>query len=420
MTTNKKQNSFSGLGYLVWMKLPQEFLADSDLPAYLEADLSKESDESLQKLHAAKQYVEDVARVLSARGIQHLRTGMSWAEWVTPQGRRWIEWYMRKLAGRFEVLPNLTFTPPELGVESRVNAAPNDLLSYARFVQDAIARLGDCFTEVELWNEWDLITDWDPVLDPQLEKFSAMVALGAMTARHFGKRPVLGGMSGVKPQTLGEIEAFARKGAMRYFDAVGFHNLRGTWSDKVPPSSLSIQKEEVEAAASVKPDEEKSRAFIRQIARLSETDPELAAILRKEIARPRQGPISVYVTEYGFPTTDPEEGFARDYLEAIQATLFANCARLVEQGSVERIYWYTFRDLRSPSLRFATTGWEDVLQYFYGDTQENGTPKLLGDLLDRGGPSKVLEHVRERNLWHLVDAASLDRKMPKDYVSQSR
>ena len=102
---------------------------------------------------------------LRARGVRHLRTGISWAEWFHPENRPWIKWYIREYAKHFTVLPCLAFTPSEVGVagvgrEPKTYSPPKDIELYARFVREVIAELGDCFREVELWNEWNLDTDW--------------------------------------------------------------------------------------------------------------------------------------------------------------------------------------------------------------------------------------------------------------------
>lgn len=319
--------------------------------------------------------VEEYIAALKARRIRHVRTGVAWAEWVVRGGRDRITWYLREYAKHFEVLPCLTFTPPELGLEPRVNAPPRESTMFARFVEEVLEELGPLFREVELWNEWNLNTDWDPALDPGYERFAAMVVPAARVVRRFGKRVVLGGPSKVNKDTLEIIHGFAARGVPEAVDVIGFHNLRGTWSDHVPPPTLHVQ----------------------------------ANLMRSAFRRE----LPVWLTEYGFPVADPENRFDMRELEAIQVALFAYAVHACLAGDIERAYWYTYKDEVHESLRFVTTGWEDTLQFYYGDTQEDGWPRLLGKLLVEGGPHHVLRYAAKEGLLPLVEKASLKRKLPE-------
>src|SRR3954470_24712339 len=83
-----------GIGYLVWVKMGQ------------------------------RQAVYTLIGRLKRRGIRHLRTGLSWCEWHYPESREWIRWYIHMLAEHFEILPNITYTPPDLGIEPTINSPP--------------------------------------------------------------------------------------------------------------------------------------------------------------------------------------------------------------------------------------------------------------------------------------------------------
>ena len=91
--------------------------------------------------------VREYIEALTRRQIPYLRTGLSWAEWVDPQGREWIKWYMGEYARHFDVLPCLTFTPPEYAVlpKNMVNLPPSDPSLYAAFVHEAIEECGAFF-----------------------------------------------------------------------------------------------------------------------------------------------------------------------------------------------------------------------------------------------------------------------------------
>lgn len=311
---------------------------------------------------------------LTARGIAHIRTGVSWAEWVDPEGREWITWYVREYARHFKVLPCLTFTPPSLGIEPRVNAPPKEVARYAQFVDDVLGTLGQFFDTVELWNEWNLDTDWDPALDPSYHAFTDMIVRAARVVRGHGKRALLGGTSKVNGETVATLATFSERGMRAGIDAVGIHNLRGTWSDHVPPPPLRTQ----------------------------------ARLVRNAWGRD----VPVWLTEYGFPVADPEQRFDVHELELVQVALFAYMVHACLTGTFERAYWYTYRDEVHESLRFATTGWEDILQFYFGDTAEDGTPRLLADVLCEGGPLAVLRYAARENLMPLVLKASLGRQLP--------
>lgn len=310
---------------------------------------------------------------LKARQVKYLRTGLSWAEWVDADGRAWINWYLREYAKHFDVLPCLSFTPPSLALAPRVNAPPRKAAAYAQFVEEALAELGDCFAAVELWNEWNLDTDWDPKLDPNYERFTAMISLAARVAKSFGKTVVLGGPSKVNESTLHTLARFRERDLPRAIDVLGFHNLRGTWSDHRQPPSLELQ----------------------------------ARLMRDSWRHD----VPVWLTEYGFPVADPEDRFDMEELEMIQVAIFAYMVHTCLLRGVSRAYWYTYKDEVHESLRFVTTGWEDVLQFYFGDTSEDGTPRLLAKILMQGGPVAVLRYAAGQGIMPLVERASLGRML---------
>ncbi len=402
-----------GLGYLVWKKIPAQCLDDPSLELALRnGDTECEYGRLVE---TARTDVLHTIEALRARNIRHVRTGISWAEWYRPGGQAYAKWYIRayKDAG-FHILPTLTYTPPELGVESGTNAPPRDLRTYAHFVGEVCDTLQDCFDEVELWNEWNLNTDWDPQYDPEYRIFAVMIGLGASAARARGMSVVLGGMSKVNDRTLILLRTLLRTGVGGYLDAIGFHNLRGTWSDHIPPPPLDEQgnliEEEWAAAERVRPDDVE---FEQALSTLSERS---APRLER-----RRSPHGHYLTEYGFPPVPFGTRRSQQELEEIQVVLFAEMTRLLLSGRLSRGYWYTLRDKVSPSVRFTTTGWEDWLQYYYGDSHEDGSPKLLGSLLLEGGPTAVLSYVEKLGLWHLLDEASLKRDPPPEYhLTQQR
>jgi hypothetical protein len=157
-------------------------------------------------------------------------------------------------------------------------------------------------------------------------------------------------------------------GLLKHVDVFGVHGLRGTWSEKEMRPTWSEQVKWL-----------------------------------KEIMHRFNSPtLPIWITEVGYPTVDLAGIIPEAELEEIQAAIFADTVEVLESGVVERVYWYTYRDLVSPSVRFVTTGWEDILQYFFGDTTMHGEPKLLGRLLEAGGPAAVVDYIKAHNSFDLV------------------
>lgn len=406
--------SFGGVGYLIWTKIEHACLARTDLKDLLTEDLSARSDLDAcgMQVRDAQARVRRAIETLSKRGITRVCLGVSWCDWhCFPRGgRAWIRWYLHEFAQHFKVLPRITFTPPPLTAnQGTINSPPTRLAAYAEFVHEFLVEFGDlCEEFVELWNEWNLDTDWKRDEDPDLAKFASMVAMGALVAHHHGKRVLLGGMAGITKQSIAGLAELARRGLLEYVDAVGFHDLRGTWGDQTPSAQIPQQVSYVRGTLRTPP------------LGMSSASPALASILREQYRAERgalRAPKQIWLTEYGFPVVDPERRFEQAYLERIQVALFAYATYSVLAGDVERVYWYTFQDFVGESVRKHTTGWEDVLQYYYGDTCERGERRLLGNLLDEGGPERVLRYAAEHNLFPLVDAASLGRRKPRKYRS---
>jgi CDP-paratose 2-epimerase len=424
---NTAKSRYANLGYLVWQKIPLVCFGDKNIRRLLETDNSNSRDEYVEIVERSKSEVMRTVDDLKARKIRLVRTGISWAEWVTPGGRQFVSWYIRKFAeSGFKILPNLMFTPPNLGVRPAINSPPRNIGDYAVFVHDVCKTLGQFFEEVELWNEWNLNTDWDPEVDPEFVTFVQMISLASLIARHHHKKVVLGGMSGVREQSLLCFRKLVGQGLMAFIDVIGFHSLRGTWGDRTPaPPPLHIQADILSNEAMAIPD---TITVLHHVSVIEQEAAKIGGEMR-EIVMSELGTIrvvqgikrpAIWVTEYGFPTINTGTRLSNAYLEDIQAAIFADALTHIGENRLERIYWYTLRDLVSPSVRQLTTGREDHLQYYYGDTTEDGKPKVLGELLLESGPEGVLQYVADHNLWGLVESASLDRELPADYLSQDR
>jgi CDP-paratose 2-epimerase len=164
--------------------------------------------------------VDRVLDDLETLGIGELRTGISWADWHTPEGEAWYAWLFPQLARRVNILPCFLYTPPSWGLAAKTSAPPRDAQSYADFLDLMITRYGKHFEYVELWNEPNNLREWDVTLDPYWVRFSQMLGAAAFWVRQRGKRAVLGGLQPIDPNWLALM---GERGLLRHLDAVGIH-----------------------------------------------------------------------------------------------------------------------------------------------------------------------------------------------------
>jgi len=285
-----------------------------------------------------RERVERVLEGLRELGIDHLRTGVSWADWFTPDGVAWFDWLLPRLAREVEILPCVAFTPPSLGEVPKPAAPPRRLRDYADFLDVLITRHGEHFEHVELWNEPNNIADWDWRLDLDWSKFAEMIGSAGNWAQSRGKKTVLGGMSPLDPNWLGLMAA---KGALDCIDVVGIHGFPGTW--------------EVDWAGW-----EEVVTTVRDVLDEHDLDPE------------------IWITEAGLSTWRHDEaGQVRELVAALDA-------------SVSRVYWYCAEDLQ-PHRHVPSGIQTDIRHYHMGLRRRDGSAKLAARLLADGGTELVRE-----------------------------
>jgi CDP-paratose 2-epimerase len=280
--------------------------------------------------------VERVASELRTLGIEHLRTGVSWAEWHSPGGAEWYGWLLPRLARDFELLPCVHYTPPSLAVVPSHTAPPRRLRDYADFLDVLVTEHGRCFEEVELWNEPNNLNDWDWRLDPQWTSFAEMIGDAAHWMKRRGKITVLGGMS---PTDANWLRHIASLGGLRWIDVVGVHGFPGGWT-----TVWEGWEAELDAVRGA----------------LDEAGADC----------------DVWITEAGFSTWRNDE-FAqlRAFVEALAAP-------------TGRVYWYAAEDL-DPS-RSACDGFHvDPRHYHFGLVHTDGEPKLLARALAEGDAAQA-------------------------------
>jgi CDP-paratose 2-epimerase len=279
--------------------------------------------------------VDRVLDDLQALGVGTLRTGISWADWHTPEGEAWYAWLFPQLSRRVEVLPCFMYTPPSWGVAPKTSAPPQDPRSYADFIDLMIKRFGKHFQYVELWNEPNNLTAWDVSLDPYWFKFSEMVGAAAYWAKQCGKKTVLGGMSPIDP---GWLRLMGERGLLKYIDAVGIH-----------------------AFPAVSEKWEGWKPLVEQL---------------REVLAKFQPEAQVWITETGYSTWRHDE--------RRQLTAFVDAI----DAPVDRVYWYSAHDL-DPQLPTVDGFHADEREYHFGLKRADGGEKLLYRLWAEGGIDAV-------------------------------
>jgi Nucleoside-diphosphate-sugar epimerases len=287
--------------------------------------------------------VESTLADLKALNITRLRTGISWADWHTPEGREWFDWFIPRAAQQVELLPCITYTPPSLGIEAKTSSPPRNPKDYADFIDTLITQYGDYFEWIELWNEPNNLNDWDWRLDPDWKIFSEMIGMASHWARHRGKKTVLAGMCPTDPNWL---DIVCSRGALAHIDAVGLHGFPGTWEFESGSWPEKIEK--------------------------------IRAVLDKHDLNPE-----IWLTEVGYSTWRHDEiAQVKTLMEALEAP-------------VDRVYWYSAYDLH-PHESHQDGFHEDERHYHFGMKAADGAPKLIYRVWQEsglGGLHKLVESV---------------------------
>jgi CDP-paratose 2-epimerase len=285
--------------------------------------------------------VETAVAEMLAAGASHLRTHLSWAEYLAPGGETWFDWLIPYLGERIELLPSVHYTPPSMSRTGKSSGAPIDLKSYADFVDHVLTRYGRHFSHIELWNEPNNLLDWDWRADSDFALFCEMVGGAAYWAKHRGWKPVLGGPSPFDPYWL---DLMGERGVLGVVDAVGFHGFPGTWDS-----------------------EEGSWGG---------WDMHLGEMRR--ILDRYNSAAEIWVTETGYST------WRNDEMEQVRRF------RKVLNVPAERVYWYAWRDV-PPDVPVQEGLWFDPRHYHMGAVTHDNQPKLLARLLSEGGLDKLAD-----------------------------
>jgi CDP-paratose 2-epimerase len=283
--------------------------------------------------------VEKTLDLLKAISINELRTGISWADYHTKDGKKWFEWLIPKLAKEINFLPCFLYTPPSIGIEPKTSSPPKNPKDYADFLDIIIKRFDDYFEWIELWNEPNNRTEYDYTLDHSWEIFSEMIGGAAFWMKRLHKKTVLGGMSPVDPNWL---EMMYRNGVMKYIDAVGIHGFPGVFDTMWEGWEKNIKRV-------------------------------------NRVIRNFGGNQEVWITEAGFSTWQfDEQKQVREFINALETP-------------AKRMYWYSINDL-NPRLPTVDGFHLDEREYHFGLISKNENRKLLYRLLETHGVEGIKEN----------------------------
>ena len=92
-----------------------------------------------QWFHFEDHRLDGAVEQMKRLGVQHVRTGLSWADFYRPDSEAWFDRMMAALAP-FKVALTLCFTPAHLGLEEHHTSPPKDNQHFADFAAWAIER----------------------------------------------------------------------------------------------------------------------------------------------------------------------------------------------------------------------------------------------------------------------------------------
>jgi CDP-paratose 2-epimerase len=298
---------------------------------------------------AVEKAIEDIRKI----GIQHLRTGISWADSYTPEGENWYKWLIPTLAKELELLPCFLYTPPSLGIKPKTSSPPVTPKSYADFIDVMISRYGIYFEWMELWNEPNNVSEWDWTLDPEWNVFCEMIGGAAYWAKSRGKKTLLGGMS---PVDANWIDLMYKRKVMDHIDAIGMHGFPDVFDSHWEGWDANVNK-------------------VRQVIKKHNS--------KKEI----------WITEAGFSTWQHDE--------QRQVEEFVKLSEL----DVERFYWYCLKDLDTEIS--TVDGFHlDEREYHFGIKNTDRSSKLLYRLLE----NNTVETIKEKKWLVQKQSYNMDEK----------
>jgi beta-xylosidase len=85
-----------------------------------------------QWFHFEDPRLDNAVMWLKRLGVKHVRTGLSWADWLRPDAERWFDRLVSSL-DEFDVTATFCFTPECLGLKAHHTSPPRDIAAFADF-----------------------------------------------------------------------------------------------------------------------------------------------------------------------------------------------------------------------------------------------------------------------------------------------
>jgi beta-xylosidase len=85
-----------------------------------------------QWFHFEDPRLDEAVRWLKQLGVRHVRTGLSWADWLRPNAEAWFDRVMIALDD-FDVTVTFCFTPEQHGVRPHHTSPPREIGAFAEF-----------------------------------------------------------------------------------------------------------------------------------------------------------------------------------------------------------------------------------------------------------------------------------------------
>ena len=92
-----------------------------------------------QWFHFEDYRLENAICWLKKLGVRHVRTGLSWADWLRPNAEAWFDRQMRALEA-FDVTVTFCFTPESKGIKPHYTSPPHDVREFAEFCGAMVRR----------------------------------------------------------------------------------------------------------------------------------------------------------------------------------------------------------------------------------------------------------------------------------------
>jgi beta-xylosidase len=92
-----------------------------------------------QWFHFEDHRLENAICWLKKLGVRHVRTGLSWADWLRPNAEAWFDRQMRALEA-FDVTVTFCFTPESKGIKPHYTSPPHDVREFAEFCGAMVRR----------------------------------------------------------------------------------------------------------------------------------------------------------------------------------------------------------------------------------------------------------------------------------------